>query len=159
MTPLYGRAPRGTRLVEAVPRNRGTVTTMIAALTLGGMTALMTIVGGTSGAVFKAYVEQVLIPRLRQGDIVILDNLAAHKVEPVLKAIQAAGASIRFLPPYSPDLSPIEFGWSKVKSRMRAEKPRSQEELDAAFVLAAGEVTEADAKGYFRHCGYQAQAW
>lgn len=157
MTPLRGRAPRGTRLEESVPRNRGTVTTMIAALTLAGMSALMTITGGTSGEVFRVYAEQVLAPELRHGDIVILDNLAAHKVDAVREAIEAAGASIKFLPPYSPDFSPIELGWSKVKNRMRAEKPRSRDELDDAFVIAADHISPQDAAGYFSHCGYQAQ--
>lgn len=157
MTPILARAPRGQRTQEAVPRNRGTVTTMIAALRLTGMEALMTIVGGTSGPVFTAYVEHVLVPTLRTGDIVVIDNLAAHKVEAVRLAIEAAGATLKFLPPYSPDMMPIENAWSKVKHLMRAEKPRTRDALDVAFVASAQRVTTSDAAGWFSHCGYQAQ--
>lgn len=157
MTPLRARAPRGQRTREAVPRNRGTVTTMIGALRLTGMVALMSIVGGTSGDVFTAYAEQVLVPTLHPGDIVVIDNLGAHKVEAVREAIEAAGANLRFLPPYSPDLMPIENAWSKVKHIMRALKPRTADALDDAFAAGAAAVTSANSAAWFTHCGYQTQ--
>lgn len=130
---------------------------MIAALRLTGMSALMTIIGGTSGPVFTAYVEHVLVPTLKAGDVVVIDNLGAHKVDAVRNAITAAGATLKFLPPYSPDLMPSENGWSKVKHLMRAEKPRTRDALDEAFVASAQRVTPSDAAGWFSHCGYQAQ--
>jgi transposase len=130
---------------------------MIAALRLTGLAALMTILGGTSGDVFVAYVEQVLVPTLRTGDIVVIDNLGAHKVDAVRTAIERVGATLKFLPPYSPDMMPIENAWSKVKHLMRAQKPRDEDAIDAAFVAAASRVTPDDAAGWFGHCGYQAQ--
>ncbi len=126
MTPDRGLAPRGQRYPEAVPRNRGTVTTVIGALGLRGLFALMTLEGGTCGETFLAYVQQVLAPELRKGDIVVWDNLAAHKSEAVRKAIEAAGATLRFLPPYSPDLNPIELAWSFVKRLIRARRPATE---------------------------------
>jgi transposase len=157
MTPIYGRSRRGQRLSESVPRNRGTVTTLFGALNLRGMTALMTILGGTSGPVFVMYIERMLCPLLQPGDIVILDNLAAHKVNAVRELVEARGASLKFLPPYSPDLSPIEEAWSKVKHIMRALKPRNAAQLDEAFLRGANSITARDAAAYFEHCGYKAQ--
>lgn len=130
---------------------------MIAALTAGGMAALMTILGGTSGDVFLAYVENVLLPLMKPGDILVLDNLAAHKIPAVADAIRRAGCFLKFLPPYSPDLMPIELSWSKTKQAMRRMKPRTHMELDAAFVASAATVTAVDAAAWFRHCGYEAQ--
>jgi transposase len=158
MTPLRARALRGQRTREAVPRNRGTVTTMIGALRTSGMTALMTIDGATTGDVFLAYVEQVLVPELRPGDIVVLDNLGAHKLEAVAAAIQKAGATLKFLPPYSPDLNPIEIGWSMVKRGMRTLKPRTRADLDTSYDAASKLVTPTHARAFFRHCGYAAQS-
>jgi transposase len=157
MTPIMARARRGHRTRESVPRNRGAVTTMIGALRHTGMAALMTLLGGTSGDVFTAYVEQVLVPTLTPGEVVIIDNAGAHKVEAVRAAIEGAGATLKFLPPYSPDMMPIENAWSKVKHLMRAQKPRSEDALDDAFATAAARVTRSDAAGWFVHCGYQAQ--
>lgn len=159
MTPTYARSPRGQRAPDAVPRNRGAVTTMLAALTVRGMEALMTVLGGTSGPVFVAYVEHFLAPLLRPGDIVVLDNLGAHKVQRARELIEARGATLKFLPPYSPDFSPIELAWSKVKQAMRAAKPRTHQDIDDAFDDAARAVTSADARSYFNACGYQAQSW
>ena len=130
---------------------------MLAALTMSGMTALMTIEGGTSADVFYAYVDQVLAPELRPGDIVVLDNLGAHKAVSIRKRIEQAGATLKFLPPYSPDLNPIELAWSKVKTHMRVWKPRTHTDLDLAFVSGAADVTSQDAANWFKHCGYQAQ--
>ena len=117
----------------------------------------MTILGGTSGDVFTAYVEQVLAPTLKHGDVVIIDNAGAHKVDAVRTAIEAAGATLKFLPPYSPDMMPIENAWSKVKQLMRAQKPRDENAIDDAFARSARQVTPGDAAGWFGHCGYQAQ--
>lgn len=153
MTPTRARSPRGQRACDNVPRNRGTVTTMLGALTLDGMSALMTIRGGTDEAVFLAWVEQVLGPSLGPGDIVVLDNLGAHKTRRVRRAILATGAKIKFLPPYSPDFNPIELAWSKVKTFMRAAKPRTVEELEEAYAAAAHTVSASDAAGWFMHCG------
>ena len=157
MTPLYGRAPRGERLCEAVPRNRGTVTTLFAALTTAGMVGLMTILGGTTGEVFLAYLREILLPLMKPGDTLVIDNLAAHRMLAVAELVEEAGCHLKFLPPYSPDLMPIELGWSKAKQQIRKLKPRSQEELDAAFVTAAQRITPQDASGWLHHTGFQAQ--
>jgi len=130
---------------------------MLAAVRLTGMFALMTIEGGTSGPVFTAFVVQILAPALLPGDIVVLDNLGAHKVAAVEAAITAVGASLKFLPPYSPDLNPIEPCWSVVKRRMRQLKPRTIDALDAAFVSGAALVHPSMAANMVRHCGYVAQ--
>lgn len=117
MTPDYARSPRGERIADVVPRNRGTVTTMIGALGLVGLLGVMTVEGGTDAAVFEAFVKHVLVPKLKPGDIVVLDNLGAHKPDGIRKLIEAAGATLLFLPPYSPELNPIvEECWSKFKA-------------------------------------------
>lgn len=154
MTPTHARAPKGKRAVDSVPRNRGTVITMIGALTLDGLTAMMTVEGGTSGDVFVAYVEHVLLPELRPGDIVVMDNLGAHKDVRVRPLIESVGAFVKYLPPYSPDLNPIEMAWSKVKQFLRTAKARSREGLDNALRWAMDITTEADAHGWFNECGY-----
>ena len=130
---------------------------MIAALSLGGLGALMTVEGGTTTEVFLAYVEQVLTPMLHPGAIVVLDNLAAHKAEVVAKAVANAGGRLKFLPPYSPDFNPIELAWSKAKTHMRTWKPRTHAELDDAFYSASLDITAQDAAAWFKHCGYKAQ--
>lgn len=155
MTPERARAPRGQRAPGHVPRNRGRVTTILGALTLTGLSALMTIEGGTSGPVFLAFVLQVLLPSLRPGDIVVLDNLAAHKMQPVREAIESVGARLLFLPPYSPELNPIELCWSKLKHILKRMEARTPESLLAAIRLAAQEIRPQDAAAWFRHCGYQ----
>ena len=119
MTPMYGRAPRGERVVGSVPQNDGENLTVIGALTESGLQAVMTVDGVTDGEVFRAYVKQVLCPTLQAGDVVILDNLGAHKVAGIREAIESKGAEVIYLPPYSPDLNPIEQCWSKLKSAAR----------------------------------------
>ena len=114
----------------------------------------MTVDGATDAAVFRAYITQVLVPTLVPNDIVIIDNLSAHKVSGVEEAITAAGASLLFLPPYSPDCSPIEICWSKLKTILRKTKARTREALDDALKYAVDRITASDAKGWFRHCGY-----
>ena len=154
MTRRYGRAPRGQRVPDSVPGDPGVNVTLIGALSLSGPTALMTIAGATTGDVFRAYVEQVLGPTLGPGDVVVMDNLRAHKVTGVAEAIAGRGARVEYLPPYSPDLSPIERCWSKLKEALRGAKARTYEALDAALAEAWESVTASDAEGWFTHCGY-----
>ena len=153
MTRTHGRALRGKRLEDRVPRNRGNVITMIAALTTDGLVAPMTIEGGTSADVFVAYVQQILYPELKKGDLVLIDNLGAHKDKRVRAAIEKAGARLAFLPPYSPDLNPIELAWSKVKAILKQAKARTRLELDRAFAAAMDAISSSDATGWFQHCG------
>ena len=157
MTRASGWSPRGQSVREAVPRNRGTAITMIGALTVGGLTAMMTIEGGTSGDVFVAYVKHVLIPELRDNDLVVMDNLGAHKDTRVRPLIEAAGAKIAYLPPYSPDLNPIELAWSKVKWWLGAARARTRDGIDEALNTIMDLVTPADAQAWFKHCGYRYQ--
>jgi transposase len=127
---------------------------MLAALTLEGLQAPMTIESATDGDVFLAYLEQVLCPRLRPGQVVIMDNLAAHKVAGVRERIEATGASLVYLPPYSPDFNPIEQAWSKVKQLLRSAKARTLEALEPAVANALAAVTRQNASAWFSHCGY-----
>lgn len=127
---------------------------MLAAIRWDGSTACMTIDGATDTEVFHAYVEQILVPTLRRGDIVILDNLAAHKNDRTEALMKAAGAEVRFLPPYSPDLNPIEKMWSKVKQLLRSAEARTLPELQAAVAAALEKVTAQDARGWWVSCGY-----
>jgi transposase len=154
MTRLYGRAPRGQRVCGAVPQNYGANVTMLAALSVRGVEAVMTIDGATDAEVFRAYVEHVLCPTLAPGDIVVMDNLRAHKVAGIRERIEACSAQLIYLPPYSPDLSPIEPCWSKLKTLSRAAQARTREALDAAIEQVLAAVTPSDARGWFHHCGY-----
>ena len=154
MTRLRGRAPRGQRLVMGCPHGRWTTTTMISSVRLDGTSACMTIAGATDTEVFRAYVRDILVPSLRPGDIVVLDNLRAHKSEATLALIAAAGAQTRFLPAYSPDFNPIEMMWSKVKTLLRAAGARSHSALIRAIAQALAAVTADDARNWFAHCGY-----
>jgi transposase len=157
MTRRYGRAPKGERVLGAVPQNYGAHVTMLAALGSHGVEAVMTIDGATDAEVFRVYVEQVLRPTLRPGDIVIMDNLRAHKAAGIRQAIEQTGARLQYLPPYSPDLSPIERCWSKLKTSLRKAKARTREALDRAIAEALPRITEADARGWFTHAGYALQ--
>lgn len=154
MTRLRGRSPRGERLVCHAPHGHWCTTTMISSVRLDGTTACMTIDGATNTEVFRAYVREVLVPSLRAGDIVVMDNLGAHKNEQTIALIEQAGAEVRFLPAYSPDLNPIEMMWSKVKSRLRKAQSRTRPDLLAAISSALASVTPQDASGWFTHCGY-----
>jgi len=155
MTRLRGRSPRGQRCHASTPCGRWQSTTMISSIRLDGSTACMTIAGATDTEVFRAYVREVLCPTLRPGDLVIMDNLAPHKSDPTLELIAAAGAKVRFLPAYSPDLNPIEKMWSKVKSSLRAAEARTPDELVTAIGNALAKVTAQDALGWFASCGYR----
>ena len=154
MTRLRGRAPRGERVLARAPHGHGYTTTMISAIRLDGSTACMAIEGATDTEVFRAYVRGVLCPSLRAGDIVIMDNHWPHNNELTLTLIARAGASVLFLPAYSPDLNPIEKMWSKVKQCLRRAKARTREELVEAIGTALSTVTAQDALGWFTSCGY-----
>ena len=154
MTRLYGRGERGARVIETVPQNYGENITMLASLSRSGIEAPMTINGAVDGVVFKVYVEQVLSPTLKAGDVVVMDNLPAHKVSGVRELIEARGAKLIYLPPYSPDLNPIEKCWSKIKTYLRAAKARTREELEKALREVLLLITEEDAQGWFKSCGY-----
>lgn len=154
MTRLRGRAPRGERLHAKAPHGHWKTTTMISSVRLNGSSACMTIEGATDTLVFREYVRHVLCPSLRPGDVVILDNLMPHKSAETLALIEAAGASVRFLPAYSPDLNPIEKMWRKVKNSLRAAEARTLPDLELAVAAALQSVTAQDAAGWFQSCGY-----
>lgn len=138
----------------ACPHGHWRTTTMISSMRLDGSTACMAIDGATDTEVFRAYVGEVLIPTLREGDIVVMDNLTPHKNEETLALIEKAGASVLFLPPYSPDLNPIEKMWSKVKAALRSLEARTHEELLAAIAKALSLVSASDARNWFSAYGY-----
>jgi transposase len=154
MTRRYGRAPRGERVYDCAPRNYGSHTSVISAMGLRGLVATLTVEGAVDTLCFDAYLGQVLGPRLRRGDVVVLDNLGAHKASRIEEVAESRGAQVLWLPPYSPDYSPIEQCWSKIKSHLRGAKARTAEALDKALERAIGLVTKADIRGWFKHCGY-----
>ncbi len=154
MTRRYGRSRRGERLVAPVPHGHWKTTTFIGALRADGLTAPAVFDGAINGASFLAYVQQVLVPTLKPGDIVILDNLSSHKVEGVRKAIQAAGAELRYLPPYSPDLNPIEQMFAKLKALLRTVAARSVEALWTAIGDLIDTFKQDECRNYLRHSGY-----
>ena len=151
---LYARAPKGERAFGKAPRNWGKNVTLIASLSAQGMGATMSFEGATDGAAFETYVEHFLAPTLKEGEVVVMDNLQVHKSSRVRDLIERAGASVLFLPPYSPDFSPIEEAFSKVKAILRRVGARSREALLEAMGKALGAVSRQDALGWFRHCGY-----
>jgi transposase len=155
MTRLYGRAFDGQRLVDSTPHGHWCTTTMISSLRLDGTTAAMVIEGPTDADVFEAYVEQVLVPSLRPGDIVVMDRLGPHKVPRIVNLIEETGAAVWLLPPYSPDFNPIEKMWSKVKESLRSAKPRTCAALMTAIAAALEAVAAEDAQGWFGSCGYR----
>ncbi len=155
MTRRFARAPRGARAHDSAPRNYGEQTSLISALDLErGLLATMTVQGAVDTLCFDAYVEHVLGPHLRNGDIVVLDNLRAHKSSCLEQVAEQHGAQVLWLPPYSPDYSPIENCWSKLKTALRAAKARTRDELEKALARAIELVTKADIQGWFTHCGY-----
>jgi transposase len=154
MTRLRGRAPKGERLICHAPHGHWQTTTMISSVRLDGTSACMTVEGATNTEVFRAYVCEILVPALRPGDIVVMDNLGAHKNEHTLERIRQAGAEVRFLPAYSPDLNPIEMMWSKVKALLRKAQARNHSDLLKAIATALCAVTSQDALGWFAACGY-----
>jgi transposase len=154
MTRLRGRVRGGQRLHDHTPGSHWHTVTMLGSIRLDGVTSCLVIEGATDSDVFREYVRQVLSPTLRPGDIVICDNLAAHRDIETQKLIEARGAELRFLPAYSPDLNPIEMMWSKVKASLRQAKARTDPELLTAIAGALQSVSAADAQGFFRHAGY-----
>jgi transposase len=154
MTRRRARAPRGQRARGAVPRNRGSATTLIVGLSLTGMRPAMTVEGGTDTAVFATYLEHFLLPALIPGQIVVVDNVGAHKPDRIRALVEAASCLLVFLPAYSPDLSPVEEAFSKLKALIRAAAARTRAALDAAIAAALAAITAADAAGWFAHAGY-----
>lgn len=154
MTRLRGRAPRGQRVWAHVPHGHWKTLTMMSSLRLDGSTACLTLEGATDTESFRAYVQAVLVPTLRPGDIVVMDNLSPHKSDPTLALIRQAGAQVQFLPAYSPDLNPIELMWSKVKNFLRGSEARTQTQLLTAIGQALRQITSQDAINWFAHCGY-----
>ena len=154
MTRQWGRAPKGERICEATPHSHWRVLTTLGAMSLRGIHAAMTIESATDGDVFKAYVEQVLCAALRPGDVVVMDNLSAHKVAGIRQLIESSGAQLLYLPPYSPDLNPIEKAWSKFKKFLRDAKARTEQALDQAVTDALKTINAENAAAWFRHCGY-----
>ncbi len=154
LTPLYGRAPRGQRAVGRVPRNYGANTTLMASLSLQGMGEALVWEGAADASTFEAYIQQVLAPSLARGQIVVMDNLSSHQGKQVRQAIEARGCQLVFLPTYSPDFSPIEGAFSKLKTFLRRVSARTPETLLEAIAQALVTITPADALGWFTHCGY-----
>ena len=154
LTRRRARAPRGERAVGRVPRNHGPNVTLLAALTPEGIGPAMTIMGAVDSTVFTAYAEQVLAPALRPGQVVILDNLSAHKGEDARKAVAAAGAHLLFLPAYSPDFNPIELAFAKVKEALRAAAARTPDDLHRATTAAIDAISATDARNFYAHCGF-----
>ena len=158
MTRLRARAPKGKRAYGKVPKNRGKNTTLIAAITFeGGMGESMTVEGTTDALAFEAYVEHVLAPSLREGQVVVLDGLGAHRTKKVRELIEERGADLVLLPSYSPDLNPIEEAFSKIKHLVRKEGARVREVLLEAIGRALAAIMAEDAAGWFAHAGYWPQ--
>jgi transposase len=151
---LYAWSKRGERAYCSMPRNRGKNTTVLASMSLEGMGPALAVEGATTATVFEAYVEEVLAPSLRAGQTVVMDNLSAHKGERIRELVDARGCQLLYLPPYSPDLSPIEEAFSKIKGILRNAQARSREALIEAMGRALDAITPQDARGFFEHCGY-----
>jgi transposase len=157
MTRLRGRALVGERLVAKVPFGHWKTTTLIAALGIKGMRCSTVVDGAINAEVFEAFVGRVLVPELREGDVVVLDNLSSHKGVRIQTLIEAAGATLMFLPPYSPDLNPIEMIFAKIKHLLRSMACRTQTALWQAMQGVLDQITPADASHCFQHCGYTLQ--
>lgn len=155
MTRSYGRSEQGTRLVERVPNSRWQTTTFLGAMRSTGFIAPLCVDGAINGQVFRGWVEQHLAKALRPGDIVVMDNLSSHKVKGVVEAIEAVGAEVRYLPPYSPDLNPIELAFSKFKKLLRDGAQRITEKLETLCGAVLDLFTESECRNYLRHCGYR----
>lgn len=154
MVRTYGRSTRGERAIGRAPAGRYERLTLLGAITLSGVSAIMTIPAFTNRAVFAAFVHEILVPTLRPGQIVVLDNLPAHKYPEVEEAIRTAGCRLLFLPRYSPEFNPIEPCWSKLKNHLRSRGARTLENLNEAVGEALQMITAQNARGWFTHCGY-----
>ena len=150
----YARAPKGIRAYGQVPRNHGHNVTLLAALTPDGIGPSMTITGSIDSAACAAYVQRFLVPSLHPGQVVILDNLSAHKSPAARQAIEAAGCELRFLPAYSPDFNPIELAFAKLTARLRAAAARDPARLEQATAQAIDTITPTDARAFYAHCGF-----
>ena len=153
----YGRSPSGCRAQADKPYHADPPLTLVGALSLDGVGAFMELEGAIDGHAFLGFVEQLLIPTLRPGDQVWLDNLSSHRVEGIQEAIEAQQAELHFLPPYSPEYSPIELLWAKLKAWLRGAAARTQEALDGELLNALDDITEKDIKGWFKHCGFRTE--
>ena len=158
MTRTHGYAPKGERLVDAAPYGHWHTTTFVGALRADGFIAPRVADGGVNGELFRAYVEQVLVPELRPGDAVVMDNLGSHMVAGIRRAIEAAECRLLFLPPYSPDFNPIENAFSKLKRLLRSVAERTVDRLWRAIGRLLDRFTPQECRNYFRHCGYTATA-
>lgn len=154
MSRYWGWAQPGVRVPEAIPAGHWRSFTLLGALTASGLLATMTIEAATDSDVFQAFVEPVLCPRLQPGQVVVMDNLSAHKAAAVRQSIEAAGARLLYLPPYSPDLNPIEKCWSKIQQALRSLKARTAEALEAAMAIALAAISAEDARAWLSFCGY-----
>ena len=152
MTRLYARSLGGQRIHESTPGGHWKIMTILGAMSLRGMVATMTIEAATDAEIFLAYVEHVLCPALKPGDVVVMDNLSSHKVNGVRERIEKAGAEVLYLPPYSPDLNPIEKAWAKLKQLLRSAKARTKETLDQAIEEALRLISADNAQAWFKHC-------
>jgi transposase len=155
LSSLRAWSKRGERARCSVPRNRGRNTTLLASMSAEGMGSSLAVEGTTTRSVFETYVEKVLLPGLQRGQIVVMDNLTAHKGDSIRELIESAGCELLYLPPYSPDLNPIEEAFSKIKSLLRKAGARSREALIEAMGKALDAITSQDARGFFEHCGYR----
>jgi transposase len=155
LSPIYGYAPKGERLNLSVPRNRGKNTTLLSSMTLSGMGPSLAVEGATTARVFETYVEKVLVPSLRPGQIVVMDNLGAHRPTRIGKLIEGRGCELLYLPAYSPDLNPIEEAFAKIKNLLGKAAARTKEALVEAIGTALSAVTAADVRGFFEHAGYR----
>ena len=155
LSPLYGWVKKGERAYCSVPRNRGPNTTLLSSMSMEGMGPSLAVEGSTNREVFEIYVERVLAPTLRRGQVVVMDNLSAHKGERVREVIEQQGCELLYLPSYSPDINPIEEAFSKIKGLMRKAQARTREALLEAMGTAISVVTAQDARGFFEHCGYR----
>lgn len=158
LAPVYAYAPVGERAFFEIPRNRGKNTTLLSSLHQGGMGPSMAVEEATTKEVFEAYVEGFLAPALKPGEVVVMDNLGAHRPKRVRELIEARGCELIYLPPYSPDLNPIEEAFAKVKHLLRKIGARTKEALVEAMGRALGAVSDEDARGFFAHCGYRTPA-
>ena len=158
LAPLYAYAPIGQRAFFEIPRNRGKNTTLLTSLHMGGMGPSMAVEGATTSRVFETYVERLLAPTLKPGQVVVMDNLGAHRPKKVRELIEGRGCELIYLPPYSPDLNPIEEALSKVKHILRKIAARTKEALIEAMGRALGAVSAQDVRGFFTHCGYRIPA-
>ena len=155
LTRLYGRATPGQRVLDHVPGDRGGNVSTIGAMGQAGIRTGLSVPGAIDGETMLFFVEELLVPTLKRGDIVVMDNNPIHKLDELEDAIEAAGAWVLFLPPYSPDLNPIENCWSKIKARLRSLKPRTLDDLLAALAAAFALITPPDILSWFHHCGYR----